>query len=177
MRLTIRWTTLACAIALGGATIAPGQPTGAAGAANPPIYQIEMIVFRGGGGPSEDWAQPGAKAPISTGETAQGAAQVGRYLGALPAADLQLGDAAAKLRASGYSILAHLGWKQTASAWGTRAGFTLARLGATVPGLSGLVYLERGTYLHLGMNLLYTGAGHPYRIDETRRIRFFEKQY
>ena len=58
-----------------------------------------------------------------------------------------------------------------------RAGFTLARLGSQAGGLSGLVYLERGTYLHLGVNIAYSAGGPTYRIDESRRIKFYDKQY
>jgi hypothetical protein len=48
-----------------------------------------------------------------------------------------------------------------------------------VPGLSGLVYLERGTYLHLGLSLRYAGAsgGAGYALNETRRVKFYEKNY
>jgi hypothetical protein len=170
--LILRTVTLA---GLAGASVA--QAPAAAPTAN--VYNVELIVFRGGGGASEDWSTPGARAPTpSGGDGSGGAPQIGRLVTMLPASSFQLANEAAKLRATGqYQVLTHIAWQQTASTWGTRAGFTLAKLGAKAGGLGGLVYLERGTYLHLGMNLVYSGAGSSYRIDETRRIKFYEKQY
>jgi hypothetical protein len=151
------------------------------------VYHVEIIVFRATAGPGagEDWTAPanrGARATAAgdAGERAAGAAQVGRFVGALPASQWQLNDLAAKFAASGgYQPLAHVAWAQTASSWNSRAGFTLARLGVNVPGLSGIVYLERGTYLHLGMSLKYaTGAGGPtYELSESRRVKFYERNY
>ena len=64
----------------------------------------------------------------------------------LPESQFQLADLEGRLRASGgYVPLAHVAWSQTASAWGTRAGFALQRLGVEVPGMSGNVFLERGS--------------------------------
>jgi hypothetical protein len=173
------------------ATILAVRPTvafaqGATPAEN--VYHVEIIVFRATAGPAsgEDWSAPagrGARAgatPGDTGERTAGAAQVGRFVGALPAAEWQLNDLASKLAASGgYQPLAHVAWAQTASSWNSRAGFTLARLGVNVPGLTGIVYLERGTYLHLGMALKYaTGAGGPtFELSESRRVKFYERNY
>ena len=99
-------------------------------------------------------------------------------MAALPLSQFQLANEAAKLRASGrYQILTHIAWQQTASTWGTKAGFTLARLGSQAGGLSGLIYLERGTYLHLGVNLAYNTGGPTYRISESRRVKFYDRQY
>jgi len=92
------------------------------------------------------------------------------------------------MRASGgYVPVAHAAWSQTPSSWGTRAGFTLQRLGINVPGLSGTVYLERGQYLHLGMSLSYAHPSPPeglraapgtaFTINESRRIKFYERNY
>src|SRR5262249_38504379 len=76
---------------------------------------------------------------------------------------------------------------QTASAWGTRAGFPMQKLGVDVPGLNGTVYLEKGQYLHLGMALSYAipsppaglGAvpGTAFTLNENRRGRFYERTY
>ena len=75
----------------------------------------------------------------------------------------------------------------SASSWGTRAGFSLQKLGIEVPGLSGTVFLERGQWLHLGMTLTYAmpsplpGLGAapdtPFTINESRRVRFYERNY
>ena len=55
----------------------------------------------------------------------------------------------------------------------------LQQLGLRVPGLSGSVFLERGTYLHLGMSLKYAaGEGRAaYDLTEIRRVKFYDKNY
>jgi opacity protein-like surface antigen len=171
-RSVLRWLCLALALAGGLASVAS---TAQAPAANVPVYNIEFVLFRAGNGPAEDWSTPGARAPLPSGDSASGGvAQIGRLVGSLSPAQHQLTNEVAKLRANGnYQILTHIAWQQTASSWGTRAGFSLARLGSQAAGLTGMVYLERGTYLHLGVNLQYNS----YRIDETRRVKFYEKQY
>ena len=148
-----------------------------------PTYNIELIVFRAAAGPgsSEDWSSPGVRAVRGgDGENTSGAAQVGRFVGSLPATQLQLNDLKTRLSSGGaYIPVAHVAWSQTASTWGSRAGFTLQKLGVSVPGLSGLVSLERGSFLHLGVQLKYaTGPGGPtYDLTETRRVKFYERNY
>jgi hypothetical protein len=39
-----------------------------------------------------------------------------------------------------------------------------------------VVYLERSTYLHLGMTLTMSDSG-TYTIDEMRSVKYNEKQY
>lgn len=149
--------------------------------ATQPVYRVEIIVFRATGGPgaAEDWAKSAtqsARGPGNEGER-RGAAQIGRFVGRISPAELQLSDLRAKLAANNaWQPLAHVGWMQSASSWGSRAGFTLSQLGINVPGLSGRVYLERGTYLHLGFDLRYAGAA-SYVINETRRVKFYERNY
>src|SRR5262249_28858137 len=93
----------------------------------------------------------------------------------------------------GYSPIAHAAWQQTASPWGSKLGFTLDKLGLTAPGLSGSIALERGQYLHLGLDLDYapgatsaTGAtaaattitGTPvFVLKQSRRVKYFERNY
>lgn len=167
------------ALLLGAAAaLATAQAPAPAAAPAATVYNVELVVFSGNGGASEDWSAPGARAPAGSGDAGSGNAQVGRLVATLPPSQFQLANEVAKLRASGrYQILTHLAWQQTASTWGTRAGFKLARLGSQAGGLSGIVYLERGTYLHLGVNVAYNAGGTSYRIDETRRIKFYDKQY
>ena len=155
-----------------------------AAAAGAPSYNVEMIVFAVAAGPAqrEDWTAGGARLARGgdAGEGAAGGAQVGRFGGPLPAAQFQLNDVEAKLAASGnWRPLAHVAWSQTASSWGSRAGFTLQQLGVRVPGLTGTVFLERGTYLHLGMSMKYSaGDGRAaYDLTEIRRVKFYEKNY
>jgi len=161
---------------------APARPQAAAGAQ--PSYNVEMIVFVATAGPAqrEDWTAGGNRLArgADAGEGASGGAQVGRFGGALPAAQMQLGDVQAKLAASGaWRPVAHVAWSQTASSWGSRAGFSLQQLGVRVPGLSGTVFLERGTFLHLGLALKYAaGEGRAaYDLNEIRRVKFYEKNY
>lgn len=158
----------------------------AQGAANQTVYNIEVIVFRnlsGAGGP-EDW---GAKAVARGPETPE-APVTGRFVQAIPAAQFQLNDIEAKLRnTTNYQPIAHFAWQQTASSWGSRAGFTITKLAGNVPGLSGIVFLERGSYLHLGMSLNYQPANPPaglaaaggtvFNMSESRRVKFFERNY
>lgn len=146
-----------------------------------PVYCVEIIVFRATGGPgaAENWATSATKSARgpATESDRGGAAQVGRFVSRIPPAELQLGDLQAKLASSGaWQPLAHVGWVQTASSWGSRAGFTTGQVGINVPGLSGVVYLERGTYLHLGFGLRYAGAS-SYALNETRRVKFYERNY
>jgi hypothetical protein len=107
---------------------------------------------------------------------------------ALPSSAWQLTELENRLRASGtYVPIAHAAWSQTASAWGTRAGFSLDKLGISVAGLSGNVFLERGQFLHLGLSLTYAiaqpatrlGAGPDtaFTLNESRRVRFYERNY
>ena len=160
-----------------------------------PAYNIELIIFRATSalGATENWAaEAGARnfsSDSNSGDSAPAdATQVGHFLQALPASQFQLNDIEAKLRASaGYAPLAHVAWSQTASAWGTRAGFALDRLGIDVPDLTGTVVLERGQYLHLGMTLAYAPANAPaglgaapgttFTLNEGRRVRFNERTY
>jgi len=139
-------------------------------------------------GAPEDWSAEAGARNIAGEESPSGAALVGHFVAPLPSSALQLGELETRLRASGvYLPVAHTGWSQTASSWGTRAGFTLQKLGIDVPGLSGSVFLERGQWLHLGMTLTYAmpsppqslGAapGTPFIINESRRVRFYERNY
>jgi Peptidoglycan-binding protein, CsiV len=160
-------------------------------AANTTVYNIEMIVFRDNGaqGGAENWGNQGASARTIAGdETAVGSAQVGRFVGVLPSSSYQLGDLENRMRASGaYVPVAHFAWSQTASSWGTRAGFSLQKLGVDVEGLSGTVFLEHGQFLHLGMMLNYAMTAPPpglnappgttFTINESRRVRYYDRNY
>jgi hypothetical protein len=163
-----------------------------AAAAPNTVYNIEMIIFRdiGAQGGAESWNTQGASARNIAGDesSASGTAQVGHFVGVLPSSSYQLTDLENRLRASGaYVPVAHLAWSQTASSWGSRAGFSLQRLGVDVEGLSGTVFLEHGQFLHLGMILNYAmsapppglnaAPGTPLTINESRRVRFYERNY
>jgi len=158
--------------------------------ATSPGYQVEIIVFRvnSAQGGSENWSTEGGADNTVGEESASGSSQVGRFISVLAPAQFQLNDLETKLRSSGaYVPVAHVAWSQTASAWGTKAGFPLQKLGVDVPGLNGTVYLERGQYLHLGMALSYAitsppaglgaGPGTTFTLSENRRVRFYERNY
>jgi hypothetical protein len=153
-------------------------------------YNIEIVVFRATSaqGGAENWSAEAGTGNVVAGEETTGSSQVGHFVAALPSSSFQLTELENKLRSSGaYVPVAHVAWSQTASAWGTRAGFPAQRLGIDVPGLSGTVFLERGQYLHLGMTLTYAmpsppagmgaGPGTTFTINESRRIRFYERNY
>ncbi len=156
-----------------------------------PTYNIEMVVFRATSaqGGAENWSAEGAGSEDSIdGAEAGSGSSVGRFVSLLPPSQFQLTEIENKLRSSGaYVPVAHVAWSQTASAWGTRAGFTLQKLGVDVPGLTGTVFLERGQFLHLGMALSYAppdppaglgaAAGTTFTMNQSRRIRFYERNY
>lgn len=159
--------------------------------ANATVYNIEMIVFRntGAAGSAENWGTQGSSARnIAGDESASGTSQVGRFVALLPSSAYQLTELENRMRASGaYVPIAHVAWSQTASSWGTRAGFPLQRLGVDVEGLTGTVFLEHGQFLHLGMTLTYAmpapppglnaAPGAPFTINESRRVRFYDRNY
>jgi len=154
-------------------TSASAQTAGAAS-----TYHVEVIVFRNNG-PREagiDGTPPLRGAEES--DTAPAAAQIGRLISATPAARLRLTGVRQKMAAGGYRILAHAGWTQTASSWGSRTGIPLETLGVAVPGLSGNFLLERGSLLHFGMNLRYEpDESTVHELSELRRVRFEERHY
>ena len=153
---------------------------------NPRVYTVELIVFRnmsGLGGP-EDWSVK----PVARGPDTPDAPVTGRFVQSLGPAQFQLNDVAQKLHnTSNYQPIAHFAWQQTASSWGSRAGFTVAKLGGQVPGLAGTIYLESGTYLHLGMSLTYQTSNTPaglaaapgtvFMLNESRRVKWDKLNY
>jgi peptidoglycan-binding protein CsiV len=158
------------------------------GSAN--VYTIEILVFRANQalGGAENWNTQGMRNYGTGDEAGNTSRNVGRFVTSLNASQFQLTPLENKLRSTGlYVPVAHVAWQQTASDWGTRAGFTTQKLGITVPGLSGTVFLERGQYLHLGMALTYSPADPPaglaaapgstFNLSESRRIRFYERNY
>ena len=155
-------------------------------APSPRVYTVEIIVFRnntGAGGP-EDWSvKPVARRPDKP-----DALVAGRFVQAISGAQFQLKEVAARLQnSSSYQPIAHFAWQQTASSWGSGAGFTIAKLAGNVPGLSGIIYLEAKDYLHLGMTLNYTTSNPPaglaaapgttFVLSESRRVKAFERNY
>jgi hypothetical protein len=175
----------ALVVALISALPSGAQDTG--GSAN--VYNIEILVFRATQalGGAENWNVQSTRYDAS-GETGNTSRTVGRFVAALNSSQYQLTPLENKMRTTGlYVPVAHVAWSQTASDWGTRAGFTVQKLGISAPGLTGTVFLERGQYLHLGMSLSYAPADPPagigaapgstFNLSESRRIRFYERNY
>lgn len=180
-----------------GAAASPVAASTAASPAAPaqtyggPAYDVEIVIFRNRApvGQAENWAaETTAGATVAGGEASSGSGSVGKLLTVLPSSDYRLTAIASRLRTSGtYEPVAHAAWVQTASDWGTHTGFSLESLGINVPGLSGVIFLERGEFLHLGMALNYTmqdpptglnaPAGTTFVMNETRRIRFYQRNY
>jgi hypothetical protein len=189
LRLTLGLAASALLAALPAAAQETPAPAGAGGT----VYNIEIIVFRAAAalGGAETWsaeAGAGTHSIVAGDESTSGSAQVGHFVALLPPSVWQLTELETRLRASGaYVPVAHAAWSQTASSWGTRAGFAVQRLGLNVQGLSGTVFLERGQFLHLGMSLTYAmpspppGLGAapdtPFTLNESRRVRFYERSY
>jgi hypothetical protein len=183
-RLRTSWLLLA--------TLACGLPAVSQEPASSPTYNIELVIFRATSaqGVAENWSAEvaGTANSIAGDEASSGSSQVGHFVGLIPSSSYQLMEIESRLRSSGaYVPIAHVAWSQTASAWGTRAGFTLQKLGVEAPGLGGTVFLERGQYLHLGMSLTYAdpsppaglgaASGTTFAINQSRRIRFYERNY
>lgn len=186
------------------------HPTAAAVAAvpaGPSVYNVELIIFRTNValGSPENWSAETAQAPAAPtgadGETAAavseaaapaatGAAQApsGRFVRALTAAEFQLADLEARIKASGsYVPVAHVGWAQSASPWGSHESMSLQQLGLDNPLLTGTVILERGQFLHLGLALNLTIANPPaglaappqttFVLNDNHRVKFYERNY
>jgi hypothetical protein len=188
MNLAAALDRLACA-ALAALLLGAVPAAGAAGAAAPTaplrlaqqsaatLYGVEVIVFRTSSVSSlEDWdaVPPGRGFGTSAGRGG-GTPQVLRVL---TPADYRLGTLEATLKTSGaWHPVAHAAWIQTAANWGTHAGIALSDVGINVPGLSGMVYLERAPiYLHLGFDVRLSGAA-SYAIREMRSVRYNDRQY
>jgi len=124
---------------------------------------------------NEDWSAVPTGRGFGNESTRGGTPQVVRIL---TPADYRLAPVEATLRTSGaWRPIAHAAWVQSAANWGTHIGIPLSELGINSPGLSGSVYLERATYLHLGMDLSLNAGGIEYSIKEMRSVKYNERQY
>lgn len=159
---------------------APATPA-AAPATSPAAntYSVEIVVFRNPGAQGgEDLGEATGSIVGQDSDSDSGAARSARLLQVLPATRYKLNDVVAKLNSSGsHRTLAHAAWLQTASAWNSHSGITAEQLGLGSTGVSGLIYLERGQYLHLGLDLGFAPAGGRYSLAETRRVRLNERHY
>ena len=147
------------------------QQTGAAS------YSVEVIVFRAASvNTVEDWnAVPPGRGFGSSAGRGGGTPQVLRIL---TPAEYRMSELEARLKTSGaWRPVAHAAWVQSVANWGTHAGIALSDVGINVPGLSGMVYLERAPiYMHLGFDMRLS-AGASYAIREMRSVRYNDRQY
>jgi hypothetical protein len=188
---------------VGSATAAPAARPSA------PLYNVELIVFRATGalGSPEDWALEAGAAGVTTtpdseSETPaqtqtpasppppppEASTAQGPFVRLLDRSEFQLNDLEARLRASAaYSPVAHVGWSQTATAWGSHINIPVQRIGLDTQGISGSVALERGQLLHLALMLNYAmqsppaalgaAAGTVFTLNQNHRVRFYERNY
>jgi hypothetical protein len=140
------------------------------------LYIVELIVFRTTSvSGNEDWNAVPTGRGFGNESTRGGTPQVVRILAP---ADYRLATVEATLRTSGaWRPIAHAAWVQSAANWGTHIGIALSDLGINSPGLSGTVYLERATYLHLGVDLSLNTGGIEYAVKEMRSVKYNERQY
>ncbi|HUG73062.1 MAG TPA: CsiV family protein [Steroidobacteraceae bacterium] len=133
-------------------------------------YTVEIIVFRNGtdeGALADSSARPGF---------------TGADVVATTVASRKLGGSVTRLNNGGLRVLGHAAWRQaptpfpqTTAALRLRRGVSATQLG--VPGITGKVIFERGTYLHLGVDLLVEDRGKRYRITEVRQVKADEIHY
>lgn len=140
----------------------------------PNAYRVEIVIFRNSSFKTdENLEAPAEGRGFSDGNSNGQPPKVLRILGPDVA---QLGGIANKLRGSGYQVLGHAIWTQTSTNWPSHLGIDLADVGIATPELSGQVFIERGTLLHMGVNITL-GNGPTWRLSELRRVKFNEKQY
>lgn len=198
------WATALAQQATSAPAVAPAAEPHPLPAAAPPtagVYNVEIIIFRAlaSVGSPENWGAEATQAPAvpasADGESSapvSDAAPVpvpgGRLVRVLTPADFQLGDLEARIKSSGaYAAVAHIGWAQTASPWGTHESMSLQQLGLDNPLLAGTVTLERGQFLHLGFELNMTIANPPpglgattqttFVLNDNHRVKFYERNY
>jgi len=136
--------------------------TGSALPQSPALYTVEIVVFRNAGDAA---ALPASGAPGVV------AAPTGE-IEATPVAATRLVSATSKLRnrSSGFRVLAHTAWMQAPAGWNSRRGVSASQLGLA-DGITGKVILERGQYLHFGVDLTIEDGGKRYRIEEVRQVK------
>ena len=153
-------------------------PQQAAGTGAATAYAVEVVVFRNGGAEGAENLGETQRSLSQDSDTATDAARNSRLIQVLSADRYRLGDVVSRLNASGgHRTIARAAWLQTASAWNSRSGIPVEQLGLSNAGISGVVYLERGQYLHLGFNLTFAAGGGRYSMVEIRRVRLNERQY
>jgi len=167
--VTAAWSLLLSAALVG--SVPEARAEGSSG-----LYAVELVIFRASNPiADEDLSAVPPGRGFGNESTRGGLPQVVRVLAP---ADYRLTGVENSLRTSGtWRPIAHAAWIQSAASWGTHAGLELGDVGVNVPGLTGSIYLERATYLHLGFELTLNAGGVAYTIKEMRSIKFNERQY
>lgn len=150
----------------------------------PPLYEVELLVFRHLDQSTTTLeAPPASMATIAAIPVPRAAdpAAVPQGHPQLPPAALQLTTVGNQMRRSGrYQPLLHTGWTLPAPGQSQALAVRLPPEGATA-GLSGQLTLFRERFLHLVLDLELTDAsaasGAPARIHQSRRIRGRNWQY
>lgn len=196
----LRGAVTLVALVLAAATLA--LPAGDARAQDTTarLYQVEIVVFQHPSGasaelpPRQELPAPGSLAsgdvdpveqddPADAEELAAALADSPRSLPiglGPPRLPLQLSAVARALDSRGYRLLWHQAWTQPAAG---RDGISLAVLaalgqGRADPGLSGVVSLTAGRFLHLGMDLELNSAGKlAAELEQRRRMRLDTEHY
>lgn len=162
------------ALAAGLAALAASAPARSA----TPWYQMEVVVFAEGGESPwgrDDWREEGPPplpentvellAALGAGDDAGGSSRRHAFR-ALPASQLELGAAAARLdRNDAYRVLLHVGWRQPGSSRGNAPAVHLGTLRGGVgdgrftaaPGeaVEGTIRLWRRQFLHVDLDLAF----------------------
>jgi hypothetical protein len=124
-----------------------------------PRYTVEIVVFSANATSGEDGT---AATPLRS--------TAGDIMPTI-VTSRKLASAAAKLRSAGYRILAHTAWSQAPATWKSRRGISVEQLGIDTPGLTGNVVLERGQYLHLGLDLKVEEGGRGLVLADLQQVK------
>lgn len=135
------------------------------------VWNLESAVGEPLAIPSDDASPFESTAPTSSAPA--------QNFPALPASRFKLTAIEEALRRSrNYRPIAHIGWTQPGYA---RNAAPLLSVNTFVPassGLTGQIALSRGRYLHLTLDLAYTGSdSQRYVLRQSRRMRSNERHY
>ncbi|HZF15642.1 MAG TPA: CsiV family protein [Steroidobacteraceae bacterium] len=196
MPTTDRYRAIAAALgaaALLCATLA-GDVSGAT--PSPDTFNVELVIFRYNGtvASPEFWDVAPQAAPVNADvpTTPADAAVPADSFRPLNPAQFQLaGTEAALRRNAGYEPLAHFGIRVTVPERDAGTAIAIDSLVDASSGISGSITLQRGRFLHLELDLLYTTADPlpkllqpnlpagpmTFRLHQDRRMRPFERHY
>lgn len=163
---------------------------------------MELVVFRYNGTvvSPENWdtvmqpdvVDPDVAAPPADADAGANVSASADVVRPLSTAQYQLAGTESALRRNGsYEPIAHFGYRVTTA---ERDDGTPVRVQALLPaanGLAGTVTLQRGRFLHLGLDLTYTTQSPPakllapnatpgsltFHLHQNRRMRPFERHY